>query len=150
MVDKWNFDTETSFEIFTKEMLEEAWDDQNECIMREWHSDDIKALPDDAIWFNNSRLLFEDVCAILSKYVDATYPNEIEISFRCKGAYYPACHYMPNGDPGYPEEMDEERIITSITICDKTFAEGDPEFRLLEREFQEDVDEVEVNYIDQI
>jgi hypothetical protein len=140
---KWNFNTETSFEIATKEILEEMWREQNELIMRDWSPDDIRVLPDDAILFNFDDLLPEDICAILFPHIDAEI-NEIEIQFDCHGAHYPGVHYTPNGD-GYPDEWDEERIITAIIIGDKTFTEKDPEFGVLERQFQDPIDEMELD-----
>lgn len=43
---------------------------------------------------------------------------EMVVSFDVDGSYSPGCWYMPNGDPGYPDEWDEERIVTSISIGD--------------------------------
>ena len=140
----WIFDTEASFEFMTKDMLEEAWREQNELIMREWHPDDIKALPDDSIWFNEHHLLDENICAILFPHIDAE-TNEIEIQFRCEGCHIPGCHYLRNGDPGYPDEWDEERWITAIIIGDKTFTDKDPEFKVLSEVFFDEIDELELD-----
>jgi uncharacterized protein YneR len=39
---------------------------------------------------------------------------EIIIKVNCKGYYDPGCWYLRNGDPGYPPEGDEERLIDAI------------------------------------
>jgi len=41
--------------------------------------------------------------------------------------YDPGVWYLPNGDPGYPPESDEERIITYVTLGNYKFTEDELE-----------------------
>jgi hypothetical protein len=139
----WNFDTTIPFEIATKDILEEMWRNGDVDVMREWTLVEIQHLPDNAIWLAFDRLLPDDVCDILYPHITPEV-SEIEIEINCQGSFYPGVWYTHNGD-GYPDEWDEERLVTAITIGDKTFTSKDKEFDLLANIFYDDIDELELD-----
>ena len=47
--------------------------------------------------------------------------EEMEIEIQFKGYHHPATMYRNNGDPGDPEEFEDERIVQSLVMFDHTF-----------------------------
>lgn len=75
---------------------------------------------------------------------------EITIHFESTGSFDPGCMWMPNGDPGYPPEGDEERTFVAAFIRehgskDEVRLSDDVGNRLFEM-YEEKINDVELDY----
>ena len=63
------------------------------------------------------------------------------IHFGYEGYHTPATMYRRNGDPGDPEEGDEERLVTSLEIASHEFPTESEVFKTIMAEYEGNIEE---------
>ena len=144
---KYNFETEVYFDVFTKSDLLDAMSEPYPWALKLWTVGEIESLPEDCLWLNGDIEIWEDVAKILRPYL---VDGEICVRIQVEGWHTPAKPYLANGDPGYPEEGGEERIITEIVIGNHAFSDSKhPEiFDKLYEFFENQVVDIAIDYLD--
>lgn len=91
---------------FTYEIPVEVWFDDN------WH----------VVYTNEDNLVVRlpiRLAGIVARHLSSikgTSSKELTIHLSVDWYYDPGCIHMVNGDPGYPPEGDEERLVQTLTI----------------------------------